>query len=64
MFERSRVRKLSSRSLPRGTGLAPRRCGAMRGWVTDDAGAQTAKANSHAAHEASPAGDSSVQDAI
>ncbi len=64
MFERPRLRKLSSRSLPRGTGLAPRRWGAMRGWVIDDTGAQTANAENPAAHDAAPAGDSSVTDAI
>jgi hypothetical protein len=55
MFERPSLRKLSSRSLPRGAGLAPRRGGSIRGWVTDDLGAQPAHAGNHAAHEAATA---------
>jgi hypothetical protein len=52
MFERSSLRKLSSRSLPRGIRVALRHRESMRGWVTDDMGTHPANAGNHAANEA------------
>jgi hypothetical protein len=61
MFQRSRLRKLSSRSLPRGTGLAPRRYGSMRGWVIDPVSTQP---GDQATRELSPSCDAGESDAI